>query len=403
MSESRIEQIRRAPIRLLLFMEGISSLANQLFQVLLPWYILGATGSVGWMGVAAFATIAPGIPASLWGGKVIDRFGRAPVMFACEIIQFFLIALIPVLIFTGKAYPALISAIVCLSAFFDMPGALARQALMPTFSRWAGAPLHKTTGINEAIAGIMSVFGPLAGGVIIGLYGTFNAWICMTLLCLIIVIIAVFFYQKRKPKKAFNHTTYLQAARAVKEDKFLMQAIIFTMPLFILGESWELLILPTFVHTFSYTSVFLGALEAAFGLASFAGALYFSSKGKRLNFFTLLIINYFAYIFSIFVLMYNLPKIVIIAATFLSGLPFGAFCAAVITALLSKSLPELRGKTLGLFSACAALTESVFILLIGFLLQYKGLFFTLSAIIIVFIIIAAAAIFARRLNEIAAR
>jgi MFS family permease len=172
----------------------------------------------------------------------------------------------------------------------------------------------------------------------------------------------------------------------------------FTMPLFILGESWELLILPAFVHAFSYTSVFLGILEAAFGLGSFIGALYFASKGKNINFFTLLIINYFAYILSILVLMYNLPKILVIAATLISGLPFGAFGAAVITMLLSKTQPELRGKTLGIFTACAAFIESVFVLLIAFLLQYKGLFFTLSLIIAIFIAMAFAAVYARRQN-----
>ena len=54
-----IKKYNSAPVKLILFMEAISVLVNQIFQVLLPWYILVSSDSILWLGVAGFATIAP--------------------------------------------------------------------------------------------------------------------------------------------------------------------------------------------------------------------------------------------------------------------------------------------------------------------------------------------------------
>lgn len=386
-------------IKLILSIEGISSLVNQFFQILLPWYILISTGSVMWMGVAAFATLAPGIFSALWGGAVIDRVGRSKTMLVCEISQLFIITAITLLIVYGKAYPALISFLIFLSAFFDIPGQLARQALIPGFSRMAGIPLHRTTGLKEAIDGITAVFGPILGGLVIAAYGTAHAWLAASFMCFVIVIMAVYVYNNRKIRKMPNETTYNQAWCCMRGDKFLLQVIAFTLPLFILGESWELLILPAYVHTFNHSSVFLGFLEAAFGLGAFIGALFFASAGKRFKFFTLLTVNYTAYTLSVIVLMFDLPKALVLITSGLSGLPFGAFGAMVTTILLSRSQEELRGKTLGLFAAGAALVESVFVLIIAFLLQTHGLFNTLLATTFVFMVLIAVSLSSRKYEE----
>lgn len=384
------------PVRLILAMEGLSSLVNQLFQILLPWYILLNTDSLMWLGIAAFAVIMPGIFSSLWGGAVMDRLGRSKTMLFCETAQLILITLIPLLIITDYAKPWLISSIIFLSSFFDEPGQMSRQALMPTYARLAGIPLHRVTGIREALEGIMSVGGPLLGGFIIAAYGTLNAWVCAVVLCLAIVLTALRIFNGRKPRIKHNPTTYQTAWANMTKDKFLLRVILFTMPLFILGQSWEFLILPAYVHNFGHSSMFLGVLEAAFGLGAFIGALYFAAAGKKFKFFTLSIMNYSAYVLSVLVLMYNLPKTITAAATALCGIPYGAFSAMVITIILSRAAEETRGKTLGFYGACAAFTESIFILIIAFLLSKFGLLNTLAMIATLFVILIIGAAFARR-------
>ena len=147
-----INKYNSKPVKLILTTEALSSLVNQVFQILLPWYILVSTDSVIWLGIAGFASIAPSVFSSLWGGAVIDKIGRSKAMLVCESAQLVLITLIPLLIITDYAKPWLISSIIFLSGFFDEPGQMSRQALMPTYSRLAGMPLHRVTGITEATA-----------------------------------------------------------------------------------------------------------------------------------------------------------------------------------------------------------------------------------------------------------
>jgi len=387
-----------APVKLILLMEALSVLVNQIFQVLLPWYILVSADSVLWLGIAGFATIAPSIFSSLWGGTVIDKIGRSKTMLFCEALQLCLITSIPVLIIFDKAKPALISAIIFISGFFDEPGQMARRALLPSYTRLAGIPLHQATGLKEALDGIMSVAGPLAAGLVIAVYGPLKAWFCTVFLCFCIVMTALRLFNGRKPRIKRTSATYRQVLTNLYKDNFLFKVITLTLPLFILGQSWELLILPAYVHEHNYGSFFLGLMEAAFGLGAFAGALYFTAVGKRFKFFTVSALNYTAYAVSVIVLMYSLPKSLVVAATALCGAPYGAFTAMVITIILSRIPEETRGKTLGVFAAGAALTESIFIMIIAIMLNYFGLFNTLFSVLIVFALLILAAILAGR-NE----
>ena len=373
-------------------------MVNQIFQVLLPWYILISSDNVLWLGVAGFATIAPSIFSSLWGGTVIDKIGRSKTMMFCEAIQLCLITLIPVLIICDKGKPAIISAIIFISGFFDEPGQMARRALLPSYTRLAGIPLHKATGLKEALDGIMSVAGPLAAGLVIAVYGPLKAWFCTVFLCFCIVITALRLFNGRKPRIKHTSATYSQILKNLYKDSFLFKVITLTLPLFILGQSWELLILPAYVHQQAYGSFFLGLMEAAFGLGAFAGALYFTAVGKRFKFFTLSALNYTAYAVSVIVLMYSLPKSLVVAATALCGAPYGAFTAMVITIILARIPEETRGKTLGVFAAGAALTESIFIMVIALLLNAFGLFNTLLYVLLVFVLLILAALRAAR-NE----
>lgn len=375
----------KTPLRLIFTTAGFSSLTNQFLQLLLPWYILSTTGSILWTGVIAFCMLMPNIFSSLWGGTIIDRFGRSKTMLFCEVIQFLLIALIPLLIVLDQAKPWLIGIIIFFMSFFDAPGELARTALLPTFSRYANVPIHRSTGFVEALDGSMSVLGPLLGGVVIATFGLLGSWSFSVFFCLIIVSLSALIYNNRTRGKKLNTTTFSQAVVNIKGDKNLFRAILFTLPLFILGQSWELLILPGYVHEHGFGTEYFGLLGAAFGLGAFAGALLFSAAAQRFKFFTLLIINYVGYAVSVWVIMCSFPKIIVLGANLFCGLPFGAFSAMLTTIILTHTPEELRGKTLGIFAAAAYVIESVCVVGIAFFMQYRGLNQTLGAILALFI------------------
>ncbi len=389
----------KTPLQLILTTEAFSSLTNQFMQILLPWYILSTTGSVLWTGFVGFCALLPNIFSSLFGAPIIDRLGRSKTMLSCEVIQLVLLGMIPVLIASGHDWPWLIGLIIFLSSFFDAPGQLARTALSPTFSRYADVPLSKTSGIIEAFDGIMSVAGPLLGGAIIALYGLLAAWIVCVLFCLVIVTLCTVVFTNRRPRQLRPAASYREVWQNLTADRTLWEPIFFTVPTFILGQSWELVLLPSYIYEHGFNSVYLGFLGAAFGLGAFVGALFFAGRAKKFTFFTLLTLNYTGYLISVLVLYFNLPTAVVLAATALCGLPFGAFGAMIISIILLRTPLEYRSKTLGLYATATYTVESVCVLAIAALIQFCGLQNTLLTVSCVFGGLVIASICAKRKED----
>lgn len=389
----------KTPLRLLWTAEGTSSLVNQFMQLLLPWYVLSTTGSLMWTGFVAFCSLLPNIFSSLFGGQIIDRLGRSKTMLGCELTQFVLLACIPVLIVWKADYPWLIGLIIFITSIFDAPGQLARTALAPTFSRYAEVPLSRTTGVVEALDGIMAVVGPLSGGLLIAMAGLYASWLAVVATCLVIVVLSLKIYSRRNKRLVPNTTTFRQAGQLLKQDGVLRQSILFTMPFFILGQSWELLLVPGYIYQHGYSTVYLGLLGASFGLGAFIGALYFANAARKFKFFTLLTANYLAYLLSVVVLYLNLPKPLVLGATVVCGLPFGAFSAMISTLILLRAPENLRGKILGLFGTASYTVESFCVLFIAILMHFLGLQNTLYIIVLVFGGLVVWSMWARKEND----
>lgn len=389
----------QTPLRLILATEALSSLTNQFMQLLLPWYVLSATGSVLWTGFVGFCALLPNIFSAVFGARFIEKIGRSKAMLSCEVIQLMLLASVPVLILWGKDYPWLVGVIIFASSVFDAPGELARTALSPTFSRYAGVPLSKTTGLVEAFDGIMSVAGPVLCGLIIACCGLFSAWIWCVSFCVVIVVLCIIMFSHRKPRQLRAVPSYGEVWRAVRADRMLWEPVLFMVPTFILGQSWELILLPTYIYEHGFSSMYLGFLGAAFGLGAFAGALMFAARADKFTFFKLLTFNYLGYFLSVAVLYFCLPVWVVLGATALCGLPFGAFGAMMTSVILLRTPVERRSKTLGLYAALTYTVESLCILGLAAWIYKGGLGQMLEGLLFLFAILVMISVFVRRKED----
>lgn len=245
----------------------------------------------------------------------------------------------------------------------------------------------------------MSVAGPLLGGAIIASYGLLAAWIVCASFCAVIVTLCIIVFTNRRPRQLRPAASYREVWGHLRTDRTLWEPILFTIPTFILGQSWELVLLPSYIYDHGFNSVYLGFLGAAFGLGAFAGALFFAGKAKKFSFFSLLTLNYTGYLISVLVLYFNLPTWAVLAATTLCGIPFGAFGAMIISIILMRTPFPYRSKTLGLFATATYTVESVCVLGIAALIQLAGLQNTLLAVSILFGILVFISILARRKED----
>ena len=285
------------------------------------------------------------------------------------------------------------------SSVFDAPGQLARTALSPTFSRYADVPLSKTSGIIEAFDGVMSVAGPLLCGAVIAYMGLLSAWVLCTAFCMAIVTLCLLVFTNRKPSVLRPSVGFKEALGNVWKDEILKETILFTLPTCLLGQAWELVLLPSYIYEKGFDSVYFGMLGGAFGLGAFGGALFFASAAKRFTFFFFLSVNYAGYLLSVVVLLFNLPKEVVLGATVLCGIPFGAFGAMVISIILLRTPEAMRSKTLGLFATASYTVESLCVLAMAACIHWAGLYITLCAVAVIFAILILVSLLGRKRND----
>lgn len=398
MSLSNITKNSR-PLKLILAMEAFSSLTNQFMQILLPWYMLSTTENILWTGFIGFCALLPNIFSSLFGATWIDKIGRSKAMLSCEVIQFLLLFSIPCLIVMGYGWPWLIGIIIFITSFFDAPGQLSRKALLPTFSRYAGTLISKTTGLVEAFDGMMTVFGPILAGLVIVYLGLLPAWVFCVLCCLCIINLCILLFARRGPRQPRKTPSYAETWNFVRKDKYLLYPLFFMLPTFIVGQSWELLLLPTYVYENGFNALWLGTLGAAFGIGTFLGGVLFAHKGTNFSFKQVLTLNYLGYALSIWVLYLHFPIIGLLIATILCGLPFGAFNAMMSGLILFRTPKEYRSKTLGIVSTLTYLIESISVLSMAIGIYYFGLQNILCYTTILFAILTFVGILLPRKND----
>ena len=245
----------------------------------------------------------------------------------------------------------------------------------------------------------MAVAGPLLAGAVIACCGLLYAWELCVFFCLIIVVLCIVVFSNRRPRQLRPLAGYREVISHLKTDRMLWEPILFTLPTFILGQSWELILLPSYIYEYGFNSVYLGFLGAAFGFGAFAGALFFAGAAKRFSFFTLLSCNYLGYLLSILVLYFKLPTYVVLAATALCGIPFGAFGAMIISIILMRTPVPLRSKTLGLYATATYTIESVCVLGLAGCISFAGLQNTLLFVSAVFMGLTFLSVCARKRED----
>ncbi|ACC98341.1 major facilitator superfamily MFS_1 [Elusimicrobium minutum Pei191] len=387
-------RINKAPLARLLTMEGSTAMARYTMVLVLPWYILSTNSGPLALGGVAFAMMMPGVFGAYTGGWAIEKLGARRTILISDICQL----LCTVIIFFTAAYDFIpvyfLIFIIFLSAFCYAPGKVARTTVIPVYARYGRVSQAKAFGYREAVNGTATVIAPLIGGFVIAWFGIPVA-VLVSLLFFSVAVALCLQMIKRKDRrlKYKSKSSFKRGFKYVLKHKHIFLAILFTLPFFILGTSWEVVVLPTYVNLHSYNSVFFGFLESVFGMGMLIGGLLYAAYGRKVKFKYILIINYLAYIIPILMFIINVNKATVLGATFICGIPFGAY-AALMTTFLTFNTPEfMRAKILSLYISLGAVFEAAGILLIAFLINGLSFNNTMKVLIVIFCLVLSASIF----------
>lgn len=339
----------------------VSLLGNSIATVVLPLIILATTGNVLGVGVLALASGIPAVVGGLFGGVLIDRVNRRMASIISDVISGCAIAALPIVDLLWSLDLGWFIFCAVIGAFGDIPGMIAREAMLPAVVRHSGISAERLVGIREAIAPLVMLLGPgIAGALMFLLDGTVVLWVTaatsgiaalMTLL--LPWDVGVIVDDAGQPVKVAPASLRAAGAELQEGLRYLLRGNplvlgVLVINLVLLGviTGFQNLILPA-----HFTAIGQGATAgfvlSAIGLGTLLSAgLYavFGPRIKRRIWFTL----------GMCVMVLGFATIAILPATplilagaVLAGLAAG-LVGAVLGVLLIESIPErLRGRVTG--------------------------------------------------------
>jgi len=169
---------QRAPLYALLAANTLSFIAEAVSMVAIPWFVLMLTGSYAQMGIIGFFTVLPRVVATFLGGQVVDRIGFRSASVVSDALSGLSVCGIPLLYASGHLNFTWLILLVIIGAFFDGPGATAKDAMAPELAAAADIDLDRVNAFFQGTRRLSQFIGPMLAGFLIAIVGTSNVlWV----------------------------------------------------------------------------------------------------------------------------------------------------------------------------------------------------------------------------------
>ena len=161
-----------APVRLLrgyLAARGVSMLGDRLYEVAVPLAMLAAGLSAAAVGSVLAISQLPAVLLAPTAGELADRNPSRQILVACDLVRSALVVLVIAAFSMGKPSPALLGAAALAVGIADVFFRVVNRTVLP-----AVVPKTDLVRVNahlEAIDASVSLVGPVAAGVLVGLVG----------------------------------------------------------------------------------------------------------------------------------------------------------------------------------------------------------------------------------------
>ncbi|HEY7824683.1 MAG TPA: MFS transporter, partial [Acidimicrobiia bacterium] len=168
----------RAPVVLLEAANVTSGVGNGIVMVLLPWLVLERTNSPAAAGLVAAVSTIPALIIIPLVGAAIDKYGRKPLSVISDIASGLSVIAFPIIGWLVGLNLTSIIVLAIIGASLDPAGYTARKSLIINAARAGNVRLESLNGIHEALFAVGWTLGPLAGAILIGVFGAEQAfWI----------------------------------------------------------------------------------------------------------------------------------------------------------------------------------------------------------------------------------
>lgn len=361
----------------------LSLLGNSIAGIALPLIVLQTTGSALGAGAVAAATAIPAVLAGLLMGVVIDRINRRTSSVITDLVSAASIAALPLVDMASGLSLGWFILFGIIGSLGDVPGATAREALLPAVVRYSDLSAERLMGIRESLGAVAILLGPAAAGTLMVIFnGSTVLWITAA------TSTGAALVTLRIPRHvgaiadgdgvtgaspAGNGWSQLRDGwRVLFTNRFLMATTMLSLVSVLVLAALQGLVLPVFFTQENQPGLFGFVLSAlALGML-LGGALYatIGSRGARRSWFivglagTTLGITLIAALSSVWI---------VFSGALVVGFSSGLF-GSLMGVLMIDRIPEtMRGRIMGTQNAMMTAAPPVGIVLAAALTEYIGL------------------------------
>ena len=327
----------------------LAAMGSQMEGVVLGWYVLTLTDSPFLVGLVAATRMALNFLA-LFAGAVADRVSRQRLLAGVELVMTCLAVSMLVLILSGRLEVWHIFAMTLaggLVRMFQMPAAQSLVADTLASDRISNGVALTTMGRNFA-----TLLGPPLGGYLFDSSGPQGAYFAIAILYCLSGVTALFITTpgRAAPRKEESVlTAVVQGLKYAKSEQVLWTTLLLAVIINLTGWPLHTSLMPVFARDVLGTGAGgLGILLFAFGLGAIVGSFSLAMVQHLNHPGKFLLASVAAWHGSMFIFAASTTFVLSLGILVFTGMAFAATQVLMTTLLLRTTLPEYRGRIMGL-------------------------------------------------------
>ncbi len=399
----------RTPVHALLTANALSFMAEAIAMVAIPWFVLDLTGSYAQLGIVGFFTVLPRVIATFLGGQVVNRLGFRTSSIASDLLSGLSVCGIPILYLTENLnFPWLIVLVIA-GAFFDGPGATAKDAMVPELASSAGMGLDRVNAWFQGARRLSMLIGPIVAGFLIAWVGPAQVlWVnavvfALSALVTTTLISAVSLPEQDDEPHATFWTNTLFGFRFIRQHRLMLWLAGTVCLMNFLDAPLATVQIPALVREHYGSAAQLGVLLGVEGGGAVAGAIAYSVISGRLSRRTTFIGCFFVVGVAILALSTAPPYLVAMGAMFVMGLASGPLNPILMSIRQERVPMPYRARVFGTTTAISFVAIPLGQLCGGFLTQWLGVQVILTAVAGIYVTVVLSFLFNPVLREMDAQ
>jgi MFS family permease len=370
----------RLSIPALIAAAAVSNAGNNLTAIAIPWFVLVTTGSAARTGLVAFAGLLPIAIAGIAGGAIVDRIGAKRVSVISDLASGVTVAMIPTLYLMDALQFWHLLVLAFLGSLLDIPGAAARQTMIPRLANRAGIPLERINAAYQLAVFGASVAGPLLAGVLIVSIGPASVlYVNMATFIFSAVVVAVGISYVRStaekpdeveglPRRSSLSEAF-DGMRFLRRERVLFNIAVVSIFANLLFAPLFAVIFPVYVKTVFDDPRALGFLIASFGVGSVVSTVWYGVVGPTIRRYPIFAVGAMLASVGLWVLPFSTHMAVSVAAGFLIGVATGPLNAVAMVVMQERVPEHMLGRVLGSLFAVSQIAAPGGVLVAGLAIE----------------------------------